>query len=142
MTFLPAFSMVACLALGGDPCPQSFGVLYQPAFCLDKVLRGPTHPYIPQAGDIIVESDDRLTWAIGHNLAKSGHPHHSMIVFEKPEGGLAILEAGGHPDTPSKVGTVDLFRLLEWEASKTGRKERRIWIRQRKVPITPQQSCA
>jgi hypothetical protein len=142
MNSLCALMILCAAAVQGDPCPGSFGVLYQPAFCLDKALREPVRPYVPQAGDIILESDDRLTWGIGHRLAKSGHPHHSMIVFCKPEGGFAILEAGGNPDTPSKVSTADLFRILEWEEAKTGRKERRIWIRQRKVPLTPEQSEA
>lgn len=142
MNSLLTLSMLSALALSADPCVESFGCLHQPSFCLDKQLRGPRHPYVPQAGDIIVESDDRLTWGIGHNLAKSGHPHHSMIVFCKPEGGFAILEAGGNPDTPSKVSTADLFRILDWEASKTGRKERRIWVRQRKFPLTQEQSEA
>lgn len=142
MSSLLALSVVCAIALRSQPCSESFGVLYQPAFCLDKELRGPTHPYVPQAGDIILESDDRLTWGIGHRLAKSGHPHHSLLVFCKPEGGFAILEAGGNPDTPSKVSTADLFRILDWEESKTGRRERRIWIRQRKAPLTPEQSAA
>lgn len=142
MNSLCMFAILCAAAVRSDPCPESYGVLYQPAFCLDKELRVPTHPYVPQAGDIVLESDDRLTWGMGHRLAKSGHPHHSMIVVCKPEGGFAILEAGGNPDTPSKVSIADLFRILEWEEAKTGRKERRIWVRQRKAPLTQEQSAA
>jgi hypothetical protein len=142
MNSLLLIALCTPFAAGADPIAETAGYLYQPAFCLDKELRGPARPYVPQAGDIIVESDDRLTWGIGHNLAKSGHPHHSFVVFRKPEGGFAIVEAGGSPDSPKIVGVTDLLPLLQWEESKTGRKERRIWVRQRKVPLTPVQSQA
>ena len=142
MGSLATVGFLCAMTIGADPIPDTTGFLYQPAFCLDKQLRGPARPYIPQPGDLIFESDDRKTWAFGHNLAKTGHPHHSLTVFRKPDGGLAVLEAGGSEETPSRVATSDLYPHLLGEEAKTGRKERRIWVRQRKVPLTPEQSEA
>ncbi len=137
-------TMFALIALGVTAEPEAVvvGEVGQPAFILDKELRGPFRPYVPQAGDIIVESDDRLTWKWGHNLAKTGHPHHSAVVFQRADGTFATLQAGGHDKEPSKVGITDLREHLQTEAAKTGRRERRVWIRQRKEPLSAEQSAA
>ena len=50
--------------------------LYQPAYCLDECLRGPTTPYVPQPGDIMLATDNKVFWKLTHNLAGTGHPHH------------------------------------------------------------------
>jgi len=130
------------LLTGAEPPPTAHGYLSQPSFELDKSVRLPMRPYAPQAGDIILESDNRLAWTIGHRLAKTGHPHHSSIVFERPDGSLATLQAGGYEPKPSKVGLLDLMQHLGAEDAKTGRRERRVWIRSRSRPLTPQQSAA
>jgi hypothetical protein len=108
--------------------------LYQPAYCLDEVLRQPARPYVPQPGDIMLATDNKIFWKLTHNLAGTGHPHHSGVVFAKPDGCLAVLEAGPH-DTV-RINNLDWyphFCLYEQKG--------RIWIRQRKVPVTPEQSA-
>jgi hypothetical protein len=136
------FALLAALAPAADPLAADFGWLYQSGFVIDRELRGPLRPYVPQAGDIILESDDRLTWTIGHYLAKSGYPHHSKIVFQRPDGTLAILQAGAEHGAQSKINIRDELQNLLQEEAKTGRKEKRIWIRPRKIPLTPEQSTA
>jgi hypothetical protein len=119
---------------------STFGFVHDPVMILDKTVRGESRPYLPQPGDILLFSDDRLGWTIGHNLAKTGKPHHSAVVFRMPDGTLWTAQAGSHPETPSKVGILPLEEHLRHEASRTGRRERDIWVRQRKVSLSPEQS--
>jgi hypothetical protein len=108
--------------------------LYQPAYCLDECLRGPTTPYVPQPGDVMLATDNKFFWKLTHNLAGTGHPHHTGVVFARPDGSLAVLEAGPH-DT-IHINNLDWYpHFCEYE------QKGRIWIRQRKVPLTPEQSC-
>src|ERR1700680_3812155 len=68
--------------------------LYQPAYCMDKKLRGPAEPYLPQPGDIMLATDRNLFWKITHDVAFAFEPHNSAIVFARRDGSLALLEAG------------------------------------------------
>lgn len=120
------------LAAGGAPPLASY--LCQPAYCMDSVLRGPAVPYLPQPGDIMLATDSGRFWRITHNLAFAGEPHNSAIVVARADGSLAILEAG--PNDCVWVKTLDMLpHLLEYEAKGP------VWIRKRKVPLTPEQ-CA
>jgi hypothetical protein len=125
----------ARLALPGRPAPVPSGsYLWQPSYELDFRLRGPTRPYVPQPGDIVLSTDGSLFWLTMHNLAGTSHPTHSMIVFAFPDGRPGILEAGPH-DT-LKVRTLEALPHL-WSYEKEGR----VWVRQRTKPLTPEQSA-
>jgi hypothetical protein len=108
--------------------------LYQPAFCIDEVLRCPAEPYVPQPGDIMLRLDHSKFWRITHYLALAFDPNGSAIVFARPDGSLAVLEAG--PMDTMWVRTLDLLPHLK-EYTDIGR----VWIRRRRVPLTPEQSC-
>jgi len=126
---------VAELALPGrgKPMPAE-SYLWQPAYKLDHEMRGPARPYIPQPGDIVLAADTSRFWKLMHNLAGTGDPTHSMIVFAFPDGSLGILEAGPH-DT-LKVRTLEaLPHMLTYEM------EGRVWVRRRAAPLTPEQSA-
>src|ERR1700722_10363326 len=70
------------LALPGTNRPLPPGsYLWQPSYEIDNELRGPTRPYMPQPGDIVLSTDTSQFWKVMHNLAGTGHPTHSMIVF-------------------------------------------------------------
>src|SRR5258708_3049322 len=102
--------LTGCL-LGADPGRKDGGsYLCQPAYCLDEVLRGPKVPYVAQPGDIVLCTDRLLFWKLTFILAGAGHPHHSGIVFRRPDGSLAVLESGPH-DT-FFVETVELMEHL------------------------------
>src|SRR5262245_20091966 len=91
--------MFAVLALVVSQCHDRAvcgSYLYQPAYCLDKVLRGPAEPYDLQEGDIVFSTDYNFAWEILFAMAGTGHPHHSGIAFRKLDGQMAILEAGPH----------------------------------------------
>jgi hypothetical protein len=113
--------------------PQTY--LYQPAFCLDYELRLPACPYIPQPGDIYLTTDQWWIAKWGHKLAHSGAPHHSGVVVALPNGRLALLE-GGPFHSWDPAGLLDLIpALIHYRGTE------RIYIRQRAVPLTPEQSC-
>jgi hypothetical protein len=116
----------------GPPTGGSF--LYQPAFCIDDLLRGPAEPYLPQPGDILLRLDGSVFWRVTHYMALAFDPNGSGIVFARPDGSLAILEAG--PNDTMWVGTPDMLpHLAEYAAAG------KVWIRRRRVPLTPEQSC-
>jgi hypothetical protein len=118
------------------PCVESAGgsFLYQPAFCIDDVLRGPSQAYVPQPGDIMLRLDRSKFWRVTHYMALAFDPNGSAIVFARPDGSLALLEAG--PNDCLWVGTPDLLPHLG-EYAVVGK----VWIRKRRVPLTTEQSC-
>jgi hypothetical protein len=163
---LPELAMVGMFLitslLGGGPpqaCDPAIGsYLYQPSHCIDHVLREPAEPYLPQPGDIMLATDNNFFWKLTHDLAFAFEPHNSAIVFARPDGSLAIIEAGptdplhAKPDeelTPlerwsRKVGSNDtmwvavldmLPHLRDYETKGP------VWIRRRRVPLTAEESA-
>jgi hypothetical protein len=109
--------------------------LDQPAFCIDRLRRLPVEPYLPQPGDIMLRMEYRLVARVPHYMAGAFDPNGSGIVFARPDGSLAILEAG--PNDTLHVRTLDVLpHLKEYED-----KHENVWIRRRCVPLTPEQSC-
>ena len=121
---------------GENPPPSDYspgGYLYQPAFSVDYELRQPVRPYVPQPGDIYLATEDWFIARAGHTIVYSGAPHHSGIVVAMPDGSMALLEGG--PDSTLYLRVLDLMpRLDHYYQTK------RVWIRQRCVPLTPEQS--
>ncbi len=153
--------VASILGIGGPPVishEAAGSYLYQPSYCIDKVLRGPAEVYVPQPGDIMLATDDNFFWKLTHALAFAFEPHNSAIVFARPDGSLAVLEAGptdvmqarpqeilmpfeklgrrvGSNDTVW-VMALDLFPHLQEYESKGP-----VWIRRRRVPLTEEESC-
>lgn len=126
---------VAQLALPGAGRPAPCGsYLWQPIFKEDQVLRGPTAPYTPQPGDIVLSADGSVFWKLMHNLAGTSHPTHSMIVFQMPDGQMGILEGGPHDTMKCRVLEA-LPHMLSYE------NEGRVWVRRRACPLTAEQSA-
>ena len=123
----------ASLCPGQHISKECGSYLHQPAYCLDKVVRAPLNPYDPQAGDIVFSTDYMLVWDVLFKSAGTGHPHHSGIVFAKPDGRLAILEAGPHDTLFVEVlDALPHLRSCEDVGS--------VWIRKRRAPLTVDQS--
>ncbi len=116
-----------------DPGPSA-SFLYQPAFCMDDVLRLPAEAYLPQPGDIMLRLDNSVFWRVTHYMAFAFDPNGSGIVFARNDGSLAILEAG--PNDTLWVRGMDMLPHLKEYAD-----EGKVWIRKRKVPLTPAQSA-
>jgi hypothetical protein len=121
--------------LCGSPESDAGSYLYQPAYCLDDVLRGPAEWYVPQPGDIFLATD-RQRWArVGHWLAGGAGVHHSGIIFLRSDGRPALLEAG--PFTSLRVETLDPCTHMRKHVCAGDR----VWIRRRCLPLTPEQSA-
>src|SRR5207302_4838149 len=117
------------------PAPtESIGYLYQPAFEVEGELRGPSKAYHPQPGDIFLSTDQLRIAVIGHMLAGGQGVHHSGLIVLRPNGRPATLEAGPHHVRWVRVLDIEdnLGRYLEEGNS--------VWIRQRKTPLTAEQS--
>ena len=121
-------------AVADSPAPEAGSYLYQPSYSVDFELRLPTRSYTPQPGDIMLATDGSVFWKIMHNVAGTGHPTHSAIVFARPDGSMAILEGGPH-DTLKCRTMAAVAHLKSYE------EEGRVWIRRRAVPLTPEQSA-
>jgi hypothetical protein len=125
----------ASIMPGEDPQKREIGsYLDRPCFCEDNIRRGPVKPYTPAAGDIVFSADGSKFWLWMHRLAGTSHPTHSMITFQRPDGTMAILEAGPH-DT-LHIETIDAIAHL-----RSYEEEGRVWIRRRATPLTPEQSA-
>jgi hypothetical protein len=107
--------------------------LYEPAYAMDKHLRGNPRAYVPQPGDVMLGTDDNWFWKVTHDLAFAGEPHNSAIIVQKRDGSLGVLEAG--PNDCVWVKTVDMLPHLKEYADKGP-----VWIRKRKMPLTPEQN--
>lgn len=126
---------VSELALPGTDRPQPPGsFLWQQTYEIDFELRGPTRPYVPQPGDIVLSTDTSRFWKLMHNLAGTGHPTHSMIVFAFPDGRPGILEGGPH-DTLKCRDLEALPHMFSYEV------QGRVWVRRRAVPLTAEESA-
>ena len=132
--WFPILSLGLLCGAGDDPALVAGSFLYQPAYCTDDVWLAPARPYVPQPGDIFLASDRGRIARAGHWVVGGAGVHHSGIVFARPDGDMAILEAG--PYNTIRVQTLDVLTHLR------GHEERgeKVWIRQRRVPLTPEQS--
>jgi hypothetical protein len=114
--------------------PAGGSFLAVPRYEIDEEVCGPFAEYCPQPGDIMLATDTSVFWKVMHNLAGTGHPTHSGIVFRRPDGTMAILEGG--PQDTLLCRTVDwLPNLRQYE------QKGRAWVRRRAVPLTAEESC-
>jgi hypothetical protein len=130
--FIASLVCAACVAAAPDSSEGSAGYLFHPARCLDGSVCLETRAYIPQEGDIIICASRNHLWQICFSLARSGPPFHAAVVIREPNGRLAVLEAG-----PNDTWCVYILPLPERLAAYPGR----IWVRQLKVPLTPEESA-
>ena len=129
--------LVLLMAAAVPPCDDTDnGCLCQPAFCLDDALRVPTEPYVPQPGDIFLASDQTLWSKVGHWWVGSPGVQHSGILFARRDGCVALLQAG--PFNSLKIEVLDPVAHMREHVEKGDR----VWVRRRRVPLTPEQSAA
>ncbi len=107
------------------------GYLDQPAYSIDKERRGPSSRYVPQPGDVLLMSNPNLAWSVAYFISGTGAPGHSALVARMEDGKLGLVEAGFN-DQPFVKFTSLEDRLREYPGT--------IWVRQRKAPITYEQS--
>ncbi|MBI2806137.1 MAG: hypothetical protein HYX68_14240 [Planctomycetes bacterium] len=126
------FFTFLAIATAQDLAQPIGSYLYEPAYCVDNILRGKARAYIPQPGDVLLATDKNLFWKITHDWALAFEPHNSAIVVSRRDGRLAILEAG--PNDTFWVRVLDLLPHLKEYADKGP-----VWIRKRKTPLTAEQ---
>ena len=112
------------------PAEAPAGYLYQPAVDLRPVPRFPAVQYAPKAGDVLLLSDPDPLFDVLYVISRSGKPGHSAVVVTMPDGRLGVLE-GGFSFTPF-ARVVPLEYALSVYAGY-------VWVRQREVPLTPEQ---
>ena len=66
--------------------------------------------YEPREGDLVFYDDHHPVWSVLFAYAGTGSPLHMGIVVKKPDGKLAVLEAG--PDDSIRVKLLDLDKRL------------------------------
>ncbi len=125
--------MIATGLLAGAPLPESF--LYQPAYCLDDCLRGPAEFYVPQPGDIFLATDESFFVRFGHTFVGGAGVHHSGFIFARPDGSLGLIEAG--PFNELVIRVLDPYQHMSNHVARGTR----VWVRRRRVPLTPDQSA-
>jgi hypothetical protein len=133
----PALLPLLCaglLACGADAADAQPGGSYlcQPVYELDDQFRGPTEPYVPQPGDIMLSTDANPIWKVLFMCAWTDHPHHSAIVVKRADGRTAILESGPHD-------TLHVELLDPVSHLKSYHDKGQVWIRKRRHPLTPEQ---
>jgi len=130
LTFLGI--LVPCLFA---QAPVTGSYLCQPAYARDWELRSPVEPYVPQAGDIFLATDQRLWFRWGHLIAGANGVHHSGIVIALPDGELRLIEAG--PFDKVQVEMMNPYQHMSQHAELGDR----VWVRRRRVPLSPEQSA-
>lgn len=91
-----------------------------------------TTPYSPREGDMVFFNDHSVKWGFLYKLVGSDAPYHVGLIFKKPDGHCAIVEAG--PNDTLNCRVLELApRLHGWEHT--------LQIRRCKVDLTPQQSA-
>ena len=141
---LPAVVLSLALAPGGDPVgPKKyppvyiptdapFGYLYQPARDVQPAVRLPATEYRPKAGDVLLTSDTNAFWSALYRLALTGRPGHGGIVVTMPDGRLGALEAGYDGTLWTRLTPLD-YKLHQHPGT--------VWVRERLVPLTPDQDA-
>jgi hypothetical protein len=89
-------------------------------------------PYQPREGDWLFFDDMSAWWTFLYKIADTAPPFHAGIVVKKPDGELAVLEAG--PDDTLHVYVLDIIpRLYQFEGI--------IQVRRCKRELTPEESA-
>ncbi len=115
--------------------PAADAYLGRPEYSFQSDARGPFTPYTPQPGDIFLGTDQRTWFRMGHTIAGAKGVHHSGMVFARPDGTLGLIEAG--PFRKMDVNIMDPYEHM----SKHVAVGDSVWIRQRRTPLTPEQSA-
>ena len=115
----------------GEADEPRHGYLDQPAYSIDKQRRGPSAPYVPQPGDVLLLSNTNFAWSTAYFISGTGAPGHSALVAQLEDGALGLIEAGFNEEPFVKFTSLE-NRLREYPGT--------IWVRRRKTPITLEQS--
>jgi hypothetical protein len=125
--------IIATTLLAGTPLSESH--VYQPGYYLDEYLRGPAESYVPQPGDIFLATDESFFIRFGHTIVGGAGVHHSGFIFARQDGSLGLIEAG--PFNEMVIRVLDPYQHMSNHVGCGTR----VWVRRRRVPLTPDQSA-
>jgi len=128
-SFIAMLTVIAPIAEAHtDP---RFGFRFDPWQISKDAVAARGQAYRPSPGDIVLFDDHNAWTARIYRTIGSGGPLHAGIVFERPDGSLAILEAG--TNAVMKVFIFDLEpRLKDFNGT--------ILVRHLRKPLTAEQS--
>jgi hypothetical protein len=112
------------------PAEAPCGYVYQPAVDLHAVPRGEAVRYAPKAGDVLLLSDPDRVFNVLYVIGRTGKPGHCAVVVTMPDGRLGLLE-DGFGFTPFARVTPLEYAINVYAGH--------VWVRQRAVPLTPDQ---
>jgi hypothetical protein len=112
------------------PAEAPSGYLYQPAVDVHVVPRLPACKYVPKAGDVLLLSDPDPIFNMLYVVARSGKPGHCALVVTMPDGKLGVLESGFSFTPWTRLTPID-YSINLYAGN--------VWVRQREVPLTPEQ---
>jgi hypothetical protein len=128
-------SLIAMLAviapIAESNAAPRFGYRFDPQQIAKDAATAKGQAYRPRPGDIVMFDDHNAWTARIYRTIGTGGPLHAGIVFERPDGSLAILEAG--TNAVMRVFIFDLEpRLKDFSGT--------ILIRRLRKPISAEQS--
>lgn len=104
-------------------------------------LWGSGIPYHPREGDLVFTSTNAPGFRLMFALARSGHPHHVGIVARDRHGELCVYESGGEDNAGEYHYVIKANPIAARLPSFIQRQpHRRIWVRRRTMPLTPEQT--
>ncbi|MBN9119691.1 MAG: hypothetical protein J0I06_11135, partial [Planctomycetes bacterium] len=112
------------------PTDAPFGYLYAPGRDVTPAVRLPAADYRPKPGDVFVMSDTNTFWTLLYRFALTGRPGHGGIVVTMPDGRLGVLEAGYDGTLWTRLTPLD-YKLHAYAGT--------LWVRERLVPLTPEE---
>ncbi len=105
---LPA--ILALLAASQPASADEVGFLKSERKNADGAVVQEICAYEPREGDLVFYDDDDEVWSALFAYAGTGSPLHMGVVFKKPDGKMALLEAG--PDDSVWVKIIDVDKRL------------------------------
>lgn len=138
--FAPLWSvgLTVPLLLGTGQTPAA-GYLFPRQTKAGAAQRQRATPYLPREGDLVFFDEHSWFWNFLFALAGTGPPLHMGIVVKRPDGSLAVLEAG--PDDTLWVKLLDLGPRLrqfrrDYRGTITIRRCRRALSREKSAALT------
>jgi hypothetical protein len=108
------------------------GYYYQPVQADDGSWHIQVLPYLPMPGDMLLFDDHNKTVTFLYEVVGSGPPLHSAMIFARPDGTPALLEAG-----PNFIPHVFILEPLPRMRAYHGS----VMIRRPRQPLSPDQSA-
>lgn len=128
---MPSLAALVLASIALAPAQASGPHLYHMVVGAERKITLQGEPYVPREGDLFLMDDHNRLVQRFFEMVGSGAPLHVTIVFRRPDGRLALLEAG--PNCVYKVFLLDLEpRLRDYDGT--------ILVRRLKTPLTEEQS--